>query len=208
MVMSFCNVDCCGCGETDRARAPFPEDGDEGMLKGDSLSISIELLPLMADKFESRLRCSGGRLRGCKSRSLAFFLLEDDVGEAGVRSCLADVRLDRCLTSRAWGELAAARPPCWEDLLGDFVGPLSNEMGSECRVFVGADSSSSESSANFACLLDDFLEKNFIESAGSRPPSTGFPRCSLRCAACSGVAAANSGLGKLFGPDCVVCAAA
>jgi hypothetical protein len=88
----------------------------------------------MADKFESRFRCSGGRLRGCKSSSAVFFRRDDEVGELGAVFCLTNVLLERGLTSPAcWGETAAAavRPPFCEDLLGDFFGDLSGELGWE-----------------------------------------------------------------------------
>jgi hypothetical protein len=177
---------------------------------GDSRSISIELRPLMADKFESRFRCSGGRLRGWRSRSAFFFLRDDEVGEPGALFCLAKVRLERGLTSRAACGVFATRVPfCGlEGLEDDFVGDLSGEVGSEYGM-VAPDDSSSESSVNFACFLgEDFLENSGIESAGTKRALA--KTCAVFPAprtAWSGGAAAKSGLGKLFGgwECCLTC---
>jgi hypothetical protein len=133
-----------------------------------SLSVSIELRALMAESSDSRLRCSGGRLRGCVSGSTFFRREEARPASVGCRANGREVRgdcgLDEC--SRDVGEagrwdeeeeeaafLVGDREP--EDLVGDLVG----EDG--CDESWKPACSSSSSSAEFG-FLDDILEKNFI----------------------------------------------
>lgn len=166
----------------------------------DGGSISIELRPLMAVNWESRLRCSGGRLRGWVSGSI-FFRREDDDDEPGSVDCLGKALELRSL-GLASALPAAPAPPALAlepepepgpgpgdagranflvgDLLGDleaecFAGEedLTGEGGSEGLEEKKSSSSNKSGSSGlwgWWCFLDVFLEKNFIESKG---PSAG-----------------------------------
>jgi len=79
----------CGCGGGGDGLPPF----------GGSLSISMELRELMAERAESRLRCSGGRFRGWVSVSIFFRREEED--DPGSVACRARERGVRGLDSRA-----------------------------------------------------------------------------------------------------------
>lgn len=145
-----------------------------------SLSTSIELRALIADRAERRFRCSGGRLRGCVSGSI-FFRREDEPepGSVAWRAKLREVR----------GGLVASRDDDDESGRCDFtdevrdvdvegavggpggsglLGGWDDLVGEGGCVSVKTSGSSSSSSTELG-FLELFLEKNFIEVDWGEP---------------------------------------